>query len=60
MPGPLGTPGDRSADMSADLNALRGLIANRDVPLTRPLRVCEKPPRTIQMKSCIDSPGWSS
>ena len=30
MPRPLGTPEDRSADRSAQLNALRGLIANRD------------------------------
>lgn len=30
MPRPLGTPEDRSADRSAHLNALRGLIANRD------------------------------
>lgn len=30
MPRPLGMPEDRSADRSAHLNALRGLIANRD------------------------------
>lgn len=30
MPRPLGTPDDRQADRSAHLNALRGLIANRD------------------------------
>jgi len=30
MPQPLGTPDDRQADRIAHLNALRGLIANRD------------------------------
>ncbi|KAA6461882.1 hypothetical protein DYQ86_09540 [Acidobacteria bacterium AB60] len=30
MPRPPGTPEDRSADRSAHLNALRGLIANKD------------------------------
>jgi hypothetical protein len=30
VPRPLGTPEDGSADRSAHLNALRGLIANRD------------------------------